>query len=49
MSFREAVFPKSPISFLEKLRENRDLHSVVTVHVWDVFFWKEHRGGCSLN
>ena len=32
MSFGEAIFPKSHYSDLEKLRENRDLHSVVTVH-----------------
>ena len=32
MSFREAVFLKSHFLYLEKLRENRDLHSVVTVH-----------------
>ncbi len=44
MSFREAVFPKSPNSFLEKLRENCDLHSVVTVHVSDVFFGRNTEG-----
>ncbi len=56
MSFGEAVFPKSHYSYLEKLRENRDLHSVVTVHfgrfhfvvtvnVSDVFSGRNTEGG----
>jgi hypothetical protein len=45
MSFGEAVFVKSHFSYLEKLRGNRDWHSVASEHVSVVFSGRNAEGG----
>ena len=45
MSFGEAVFPKSHYSVLEKLRGNRDWHSVAREHVSAAFSGRNAQGG----
>jgi hypothetical protein len=42
--FSRSCFPKKSKFILEKLRVNHDLHSVVTVHVSDVFFGRNTVG-----
>ena len=45
MSFGEAIFPKSNSSDLEKLRGNRDWHSVAREHVSAAFSGRNAQGG----
>jgi hypothetical protein len=45
MSFGEAIFPKIHYSDLEKLRGNRDWHSVAREHVSAAFSGRNAQGG----